>query len=518
MTNQGRCEDSPERGRSADRRELLRQIGAASTILALSPFAATGMLAQNPSSDLPKTIKEAGERLRNRSVSVTELTKAYLNGAKQFGPKLNPFITLTEEEALKTAAVLDAELGRDKPRGPLHGIPIVYKDNIDTAGTRTTMGSEFFSKRMPDTDAHVVNLLKNAGAVMIAKANMNEFAAGVAGRNKHFGNAVNPWDTTRWPGGSSSGTGVAIASGLCLGGLGTDTGISIRGPAGWLGLVGVRPSYGRVSVRGVFPRAYSFDTVGPIAHTVADAAALLQALANYDEKDKYAVRAPTANFSAELEDNVKGVRLGIVDDFTYRNVDPEVVRAVQAAVEKFTKLGAEVKTVKIPLLSGKIDFKYPLTILIYEFNQILGDTYRGAENKALFGPVVHANIEQAEKITKEDYSAAIAQRPKEIAEVRAVFKEVDAFLTPTHPFVAPALTTDAEADPGVRQFTVPVSFTGLPAISVPCGFSSSGMPIGLQLVANDFQEQLLFRIASSLERATDFHSRRPPNYWNGTPG
>ena len=213
-------------------------------------------------------------------------------GAKQFGPKLNPFITLTEEEALKTAAVLDAELGRDKPRGPLHGIPIVYKDNIDTAGTRTTMGSEFFSKRMPDDDAHVVNLLKNAGAVMIAKANMNEFAAGVAGRNKHFGNAVNPWDTTCWPGGSSSGTGVAIASGLCLGGLGTDTGISIRGPAGWLGLVGVRPSYGRVSVRGVFPRAYSFDTVGPIAPTVADAAALLQAIANYDEKDKYAVRAP----------------------------------------------------------------------------------------------------------------------------------------------------------------------------------------------------------------------------------
>ena len=228
--------------------------------------------------------------------------------------------------------------------------------------------------------------------------------------------------------------------------------------------------------------------------------------------------APHGKLLRRIERQREGVRLGIVDDFTYRNVDPEVVRAVQAAVEKFTKLGAEVKTVKIPLLSGKIDFKYPLTILIYEFNQILGDTYRGAENKALFGPVVHANIEQAEKITKEDYSAAIAQRPKEIAEVRAVFKEVDAFLTPTHPFVAPALTTDAEADPGVRQFTVPVSFTGFPAISVPCGFSSSGMPIGLQLVAHDFQEQLLFRIASSLERATDFHSRRPPNYWNGTPG
>jgi aspartyl-tRNA(Asn)/glutamyl-tRNA(Gln) amidotransferase subunit A len=517
MTHQDFRDGLPERHHSTDRRELLRQIGAASAMIALSPVTASGVLAQNPSSDLPKTIKEAGERLRNRSVSVTELTKAYLNGAKQFGPKLNPFITLTEDEALKTAAVLDAELRRGNTRGPLHGIPIVYKDNIDTAGTLTTMGSEFFSKRVPDTNAHVVDLLKRAGAVMIAKANMNEFAAGVAGRNKHFGNAVNPWDPTRWPGGSSSGTGVAIASGLCLGGLGTDTGISIRGPAGWLGLVGVRPSYGRVSVRGVFPRAYSLDTVGPITHTVTDAATLLQAIAKYDENDKYAVRAPTANFSAELKDNVKGVRLGIVEDFTYRNVDPEVARAVEDSVEKFTKLGAVVKTIKIPLLSGKIDFKYPLTILIYEFNQILGETYRGAEDKGLFGPVVHANIAQAEKITKEAYSAAIAQRPKEIAEVRSVFKDVDVFLTPTHPFVAPSLTTDAEADPGVRQFTVPVSFTGFPAISVPCGLSSSGMPIGLQIVANDFQEGLLFRIASSLERVTDLHSRRPPIFWNGTP-
>jgi aspartyl-tRNA(Asn)/glutamyl-tRNA(Gln) amidotransferase subunit A len=158
-----------------------------------------------------------------------------------------------------------------------------------------------------------------------------------------------------------------------------------------------------------------------------------------------------------------------------------------------------------------------LTILIYEFNQILGDTYRGAQDKALFGPVVHANMAQAEKITKEAYSAALELRPNEIAEVRNAFKEVDAFLTPTHPFVAPALTTDAEADPGVRQFTVPVSFTGFPAVSVPCGFSSSGMPIGLQIVANDFQESLLFRVASAFERVTDLHSRRPPNYWTRTP-
>ena len=303
--------------------------------------------------------------------------------------------------------------------------------------------------------------------------------------------------------------------GYVSGGLGTDTGVSVRGPASWLGLVGVRPSYGRVSVRGTFPRAYSFDTVGPLTHTVADAAILLQAIADYDEKDRYAVRAPAGDFSAELTNGVNGLRLGIVEDFTFRKIDPEVAQAVQASIDQFGRLGAVVKTVKIPLLSGKIDFRYPLTILLYEFNQILGDTYRSTENKALFGPVVHANIAQAEKISKDTCQTAIDQRPREIAEIREVFKEVDAFLTPTHPFVAPPLTVDAEADPGVRQFTVPVSFTGFPAITLPCGFSASGLPIGLQIVANDFQEQLLFRIAGAFERANDFHSRRPSTYWQG---
>jgi aspartyl-tRNA(Asn)/glutamyl-tRNA(Gln) amidotransferase subunit A len=503
--------------RVADRRDILRHIGAASAVIGLTPVLPTNVLAQSKTADLPRSMEEAGKRFRDHSLGITELTQSYLKGAKELGPKLDPFISVTEEEALKTAAILDSELAQGKVRSPLHGIPIVYKDNIDTAGTVTTIGSAFFSTRVPQADAHVVNLLKQAGVVMIGKTNMNEFAAGVAGRNKHFGDARNPWDVNRWPGGSSSGTGVAIASGLCLGGLGTDTGISVRGPAGWLGLVGVRPSYGRVSVRGVFPRAYTFDTIGSLAHTVADAAALLQAMAEYDPEDKYAIRAPTENFATDLNTGVKGLRLGVVEDFTYRSVTPEVVSAVQGSVDAFSKMGAEIKTVKIPLFVGKIDFKYPLTILLYEFNQIFGDTYRATANKELFGPVVHANIAQAEKISKDTYEAAIRERPKEIAEIRKVFDEVDAFLTPTHPFVAPLFTVDAEADPGVRQFTVPVSFTGFPALSVPSGFSSSGLPIGLQIVANDFQERLLFRIAAALERELNLGSRRPTTYWQGTP-
>src|SRR5262249_16054787 len=293
------------------------------------------------------------------------------------------------------------------------------------------------------------------------------------------------------------------------------------GPASWLGLVGLRPSYGRVSVRGTFPRAYSFDTVGPMAHTVNDAALLLNAIAGYDPKDPFAVRAPNddEDFTADLERGVQGLRLGIVDDFTFTNIDPEVAQAVQAAVDLFDSLGAEIKHVQIPLFSDttradRIDARYPLTILLYEFNQILGATYDAASDKSLFGTVVQNNIRDCKAIKQETYNATVQKRPSQIAEIRQVFQQVDAFLTPTHKFVAPLLTVNAEGDRDVRQFTVPISFTGFPAISIPCGFSSGGLPIGLQIVANDFQESLLFRIAAAFEGATDFSDRKPPLYCN----
>ena len=500
---------------SLRRRDVLRRMAGGGALLALSPSLTHEAEAHGRDRSLPETITEAAKLIRTRQVSVTELTTAYLECAKQFAPILNPFITLTEEHALTTAATLDRELRYRRRRGPLHGIPIVYKDNFDTAGILTTMGSQFYRTRVATDNAEAVRKLQRAGAVMLGKAHMNEFAAGVAGFNAFYGNASNPWDLGHWPGGSSSGTGVAVAAGLCLGGLGTDTGVSIRGPASWLGLVGVRPSYGRVSVRGTFPRAYSFDTVGPLAHTVADAATLLTAIAGYDPQDPFAIPTPPEDFTVHLKRGVRGLRLGIVEDFTFRNVNSEVAQAVQAAVDMLADLGARIKTVRIPLLSGKIDFRYPLTILLYEFNQILGDTYRAEPNKDLFGPVVQANIAQGEQITTATYEEAINRRPSEIAEIRQVFREVDAFITPTHPFVAPPLTVNAEGDAGVRQFTVPISYTGFPAISIPCGFSAAGLPIGLQIVANDFQERLLCRIAAAFEQATDFHTQHPPLYCEG---
>lgn len=500
--------------RNAGRRNVLRGMAAGAAALA-APFAVSGSaLAAKGRVRLPDSITEASKLLRSGRVSVTELITTYLEGARAFEPVLNPFITITEQHALATAAVLDRELRSGHVRGPLHGIPIVYKDNIDTAGIATTRGSQFFRSRVATEDAQVVRKLQAAGAVLIGKANMNEVAAGVAGLNRFYGNTRNPWDLNRWPGGSSSGSAVATSAGLCLGGLGTDTGVSIRGPASWQGLVGVRPSYGRVSVRGTFPRAYSFDTVGPLARNVSDAATLLNAIAGFDPSDPFSRPMPADDFTADLNRSIDGLRIGVVEDFSLRNVDPDVADQFQKAIRVLESRGARIQSVRIPLLSGKIDFRYPLTILLYEFNQIMGDIYRAEPDKSLFGPVVQANIAQGELISKATYDAAIARRPGEIAEIREVFRDVDAFITPTHPFVAPPVSVDAEGNAGVRQFTVPISYTGFPAVSIPCGFSLTGMPVGMQIVANDFQERLLFRIAAAFEQVTPFHRETPDIHWD----
>ncbi|HSR10182.1 MAG TPA: amidase, partial [Thermodesulfobacteriota bacterium] len=313
---------------------------------------------------LPQTISEAGKRLRDGSLTSEKLTRVYLSCIKEFEPRVNAFITLTEDLALKTASAMDAELKSGKDRGPLHGIPIVHKDLYDTAGIPTTVGSEFFRKRVPSEDATVVRKLKEAGAVMLGKTNMNEFAAGISGTNQFFGDTHNPWALDRSPGGSSSGTGAALACGLCLGGTGSDTGGSIRVPASWLGIAGIRPTYGRVSLFGVYPRAYSLDVTGPLAKTVSDVAILLNAMAGYDPKDRHSVNAPKEDFTAGLNKGVRGVRMGIIENYTYREIDPEVGDAVQAAVKKFSDLGAQIKTVKIPLFGGPLEYSLLFNIIL----------------------------------------------------------------------------------------------------------------------------------------------------------
>lgn len=493
------------------RREFL----VAATAVGLS--AATALTAARPAQAggirLPATIAEAGRQLRAQIVTAEELTRAYLGCIARLEPQLNLFITLTEEQALARARTLDAELAAGIDRGPLHGIPIVQKDIFDTAGVRTTVGSRFFAERVPREDATTVQRLDAAGTIMLGKTNMNEFAAGVSGTNAFYGDTHNPWKLGHSPGGSSSGTAAAIAAGACLGGTGTDTGGSIRVPAGWCGIAGIRPTFGLVSLAGVFPRAFSLDTAGPFGPTVADVALLLDAMAGFDPRDPNSALAQRrASYPEELGKGVRGLRLAIVEDYTFRDIDADVATVVRAAIDTLANLGAEIVTVSIPAFTGELEFSRLFSnILLFEFNQILGDEVRAAPNRAeLFGPIVLRNVEVGEQVPREVYEQTKRERPFHIARVKQVFEQVDALLTPSSPVVAPPLDAPAAVFDRNRQFTLPYSWTALPSVVVPAGFSPAGLPVGLQIAGNHFEEALLLRIAAAFEDATDFHTQRPP--------
>lgn len=520
MVDQRELADVVE-SRSLSRREFLTRVAMLGLLTSTGSFVLDDLpraIAATSSEGtavqpLPTTITEAGRRLRNGSLTSEALTKTYLECIKRLEPQLNAFITLMEEQALETAAARDAELRAGKDRSPLHGIPIVHKDIYNTAGVLTTVGSEFFEGRVPEEDATVVGRLNEAGVVVLGKTNMNEFAAGVSGTNAFYGDTHNPWDLSRSPGGSSSGTGAAIAAGLCLGGTGTDTGGSVRVPASWCGITGIRPTYGLVSLAGVYPRAYSLDTAGPLARSVADVAVLLDHMAGYDPEDPNSSRNQIAGgYTDNLEEGVRGLRLGIVKDYTFRDVDPEVASTVQAAADTLAGLGAEVETIEVPVLA-ELDYAELFNnVLLYEFNQILGEQYRATEDKSVFGPTVQENIEKGSQISRETYEDALGERPRQIEQAQEAFEEVDALLTPTLPMVAPPLTAGTDVYNRGRQFTLPFSFLELPCISVPGGFSSGGLPIGLLIVGNRFEEALILRIAAAFEAATGFHEQHPPIY------
>ena len=501
------CEGPP----SLRRRTVLAGLAGAGTVLLapqLAGCASAGGTTRGGA--LPGSIAEAARGLRARNYSCEELTHAYLRGIDELQPRLNAFITVTAELALDQARRLDAELRAGKDRGLLHGIPIVQKDLYDTRGVRTTVGSEFFKDRIPNADATVVRRMAQAGVVSLGKTNMNEFAAGISGTNAFFGDTHNPWDLTRSPGGSSSGTGAAISAGLCLGGTGSDTGGSIRVPASWNNITGIRPTFGRVSLSGVYPRAYSLDVAGPLGRSVADVAALLQAMVGYDPAYKDSVKSPDEDFSKDLGAGVGGLRIGIIENYTYRDVDADVVRAVEEASRTLAKLGATLVPVRIPMLAGPLEYSSLFDILLYEFNQILGPEYRASRNKALFGPIVQGNIARGEKVSREFYVKALAERTQQKTQFREVFRQVDALITPTMPTVAPTLSASGDTYDRGRQFTLPFSWVGVPSISVPCGFDGKDLPIGMQIIGDEIRESLLLRIAAAYESVTAFHRKRPP--------
>ncbi|MEH1868127.1 MAG: amidase [Nostoc sp.] len=443
---------------------------------------------------IPKTIAQASQQMRSGLLTSKTLIKHYLESIQKFNFTLNAFITVLDQQGLESANKLDFERSKGQERGLLHGIPVVIKDNIDTAGVKTTVGSQLFCDRIPLSDSVIVQKLKAAGAVILGKTNLSEFAADLSGNNLFYGNTCNFWNHNHSSGGSSSGSATAIAARLCLAGIGTDTGGSIRVPASWSGVVGLRPTYGLLSNDGIFPRARSFDTVGFLTNSVEDIAILLDAvLFPISTNVKQLYPLPT---------NINGLKLGIVNNYTFRGIEPEIALAIYNAISILKKLGAQIITINSPFLIEEFDEMTYSTIALYEFHQDLQVAY--TTNPNIFGSKVKSDLSKGVKISHHSYKKAKQKQKECFLQRQKLFQEVDILLTPTTPMVAPLIDADAKIYRLNQRFMLPFSFLGLPAISLPCGRSSQGLPIGLQLVGNSYSEALILRVAFTFQVATTF--------------
>ena len=457
------------------------------------------------------TISEAAKLLAGREISPVELVQAHLARIEQVNPRLNAYITLTSELALKQAQRAEKDIQRGEYKGPLHGIPLALKDLFETGGVRTTAGSSFFADYVPDLDAACVERLKSAGAVLLGKLNMHEIALGVTNENPYFGDCRNPWDERCITGGSSGGNAAALAAGLCMGALGSDTGGSIRIPSALCGVVGLKPTRGRVSLRGVIPLSWNLDHAGPMARTAGDAALLLQAVAGYDPADPWSQDLPVENYTAQLGQGVQGWRIALADDeyFTQPDVvDAEVLEAVRHAARMFEVLGAQVETLPFPgareaaLANG----------LMTTSDAAAFHRQRLAEHPEGFGVDVRTRLQTGAAYSSSDYAFARRMQIVLQRQFKHFLDTFDLLLTPTVPIPA-AQRGSADAVERARtltRFTAPFNLTGLPAISIPCGFTKAGLPIGLQLVARPWAEAKLLRSAQAYEQARGFEVKIVP--------
>ncbi len=448
--------------------------------------------------------------LRRRKISPVELLDAVLERIERLNPELNAFITVAAEQARADACRAEREIARGKHRGPLHGIPLPLKDNIETQGIRTTAGSKILANFVPTRDADVVTALRQAGAVIIGKTNLHEFAYGITNENPHYGPARNPWDRTRVSGGSSGGSAVALASGMGFGSVGTDTGGSIRIPSALCGIVGLKPTFGRVSVRGVIPLSVSLDHVGPLARSVDDVALLLAAIS----AKEHAFRAPAAGGRGRKSRRLR-VTLGWPRDFFFEKVDDEVARAIEAAVKLLEKRGAKVREVSLPHLADSADAGTQIALAeALHYHQSAGFYPARAAD---YGADVRSRLELGGNVRAADYLRAVDARAPIVAEFDAALAGVDAIVAPPAPIAAPRIGESVVKIRGeeetVRSALVrvsrPANFTRHPAISIPCGFTAEGMPVGMQLIARHWDEARLLEIAQFYESETDWQTRHP---------
>jgi aspartyl-tRNA(Asn)/glutamyl-tRNA(Gln) amidotransferase subunit A len=445
--------------------------------------------------------------VRTKKASPVELTRACLRRIEQLNPKLNAFITITAEHALKQAQAAESEIHRGHWRGPLHGIPISLKDIFDTAGVRTTAASALFENRVPREDAAVVARLKDAGAVFLGKTNLHEFAYGGSTMISHFGAVRNPWAPEHIAGGSSSGSATAVASGMCYAALGSDTAGSIRQPSAFCGVVGLKPTYGRVSMRGMLPLAWSYDHAGPITNRVADAAAMLQASAGYDPNDITSRDVPVPDYAAALDLDVRTLRLGIPRRHFFENLDSGVASCVDEAIELLVGFTAGPREVELPVHSDDPAKKAEA----YAYHAELV-----AKNPQLYHPETLRRIQSGASIAAVDYIKARRELEQLRRDVEHVFAEVDAIVTPTVPVPPPTIEELTRERGNLREVEIatlrntrPFNVLGLPTISVPCGFTNVGLPVGLQISAAPWREDVVLALAHAYEQATEWHKRSP---------
>jgi aspartyl-tRNA(Asn)/glutamyl-tRNA(Gln) amidotransferase subunit A len=394
----------------------------------------------------------------------------------------------------------------------MHGIPVALKDLIDTAGVRTTAASALFEDRIPEQDAVVVERLKAAGAVLLGKLNMQEFAYGATSVPSYYGRVCNPWDLARVAGGSSGGPAAAVAAGLCFGALGSDTGGSIREPAAFCGIVGLKPTYGRVSTRGVLPLAWSLDHVGPMTRTVRDAAIMLAAIAGYDPEDTNSVDHPVGSYLAPAGRRSTPLRIGVPREFFFADLHPEVQAATDEALRVLVAAGAEIRDVPLEVSTDRAVIR--AEAYAYHAGYI-------AASPDLYFPETLAKLRSGADIDAQTYIRARRDLDRLRRSTLNVFSSVDFLVTPTTPLLAPKgsdyPSTPGEAmalDASILRNTRPFNTFGLPTISIPCGMSSSGLPIGLQLSGPPWEEQRLLALAQAFQDATDWHTRRPPAPFN----
>ncbi|HEY8517506.1 MAG TPA: Asp-tRNA(Asn)/Glu-tRNA(Gln) amidotransferase subunit GatA [Candidatus Binatia bacterium] len=483
--------------------------------------------------DVPfSSIASARAALERGDISATELARAFLARVEAVEPTLHALLEVTAERALADAAAADERLARGE-RGPLLGIPIVLKDIFTTRGIRTTCGSRILESFVPPYDADAVERLARAGAVLIGKANLDEFAMGSSTENSAFGITRNPWDPTRVPGGSSGGSAAAVAGGEALGALGTDTGGSVRLPASYCGVCGLKPTYGRVSRYGVIAYASSLDQVGPFAWTVRDLADLLGVIAGHDPRDSTSVPKPVPDYAAALTGDVRGLRIGVPREYFAEGIAPDVERAVRAAIDALAKLGASVVDVELPHTPYAIATYYLVATAEASSNlarydgvkyglragepgDSLLDMYRHTRD-AGFGAEVKRRILLGTYALSAGYYDAYYLKALKVRtlirrDFERAFERCDVIAAPTSPTTAFRIgekTSDPLAMYLSDVFTTSVNLAGLPGLSVPCGFDADGLPIGLQLIAPAFAEETALRVGDAYQRASDWHERRP---------